>query len=56
MVIALAVDLGASGGKAFTGRFDGRQLEVHEIYRFPPTTPFVSPAASIGTSCACYMS
>ena len=31
----LAVDLGASGGKAFAGRFDGRRLEVHEIYRFP---------------------
>ena len=32
---ALAVDLGASGGKAFAGRFNGRRLEVHEIYRFP---------------------
>jgi rhamnulokinase len=35
MVIALAVDLGASGGKAFACRFDGRRLEVREIYRFP---------------------
>ena len=34
MMIALAVDLGASGGKAFRP-FDGRQLEVREIYRFP---------------------
>lgn len=32
---AIAIDLGASGGKAFAGRFDGRQLKVDEIYRFP---------------------
>ena len=32
---AIAIDLGASGGKVFVGRFDGRQLEVYEIYRFP---------------------
>ena len=32
---SLAVDLGASGGKAVVGRFDGRRLQVHEIYRFP---------------------
>jgi rhamnulokinase len=34
-VNAIAIDLGASGGKAFAGRFDGGRLEVHEIYRFP---------------------
>ena len=34
-MIALAVDLGASGGKVFSGRLDDQRLEVREIYRFP---------------------
>ncbi|MCD6031951.1 MAG: yulC [Thermomicrobiales bacterium] len=33
-MIALAFDLGASGGKAVAGRFDGRRLHLHEIHRF----------------------
>lgn len=32
---ALAVDLGASGGKIFAGRFDGERLSVREVHRFP---------------------
>jgi len=31
---ALALDLGASGGKLLSGSFDGRKLEVKEIHRF----------------------
>src|ERR671921_807743 len=33
-MIALAFDLGASGGKAVAGRFDGRCLHVQEVHRF----------------------
>ena len=33
-MIALAFDLGGSGGKAVAGRFDGRRLHVQEIHRF----------------------
>ena len=33
-MIALAFDLGASGGKAVAGRFDGRRLHVQEVHRF----------------------
>jgi rhamnulokinase len=33
-MISLAFDLGASGGKAVAGRFDGQRLHVHEIHRF----------------------
>ncbi|MFM9010843.1 MAG: rhamnulokinase family protein [Planctomycetota bacterium] len=32
--VALAVDLGASGGRVVAGSFDGRQLELEEIHRF----------------------
>ena len=32
--IALAVDLGASGGRIVSGAFDGRLLELEEIHRF----------------------
>jgi rhamnulokinase len=32
---ALAVDLGASGGKIFAGSFDGDRLSVREVHRFP---------------------
>ena len=32
---ALALDLGASGGKIFLGNFDGRKIAVKEIHRFP---------------------
>ncbi|MEY3204204.1 MAG: Rhamnulokinase, partial [Planctomycetota bacterium] len=32
--IALAVDLGASGGRVVAGSFDGRLLELEEIHRF----------------------
>jgi sugar (pentulose or hexulose) kinase len=31
---ALALDLGASGGKLLSGSFDGKKLEVKEIHRF----------------------
>ena len=31
---ALALDLGASGGKFLSGSFDGRKLEVREVHRF----------------------
>ena len=31
---ALALDLGASGGKLLSGSFDGRKLEIKEIHRF----------------------
>ncbi len=32
--VALAVDLGASGGRVVAGGFDGRLLELEEIHRF----------------------
>jgi rhamnulokinase len=32
--VALAVDLGASGGRVVAGAFDGRLLELEEIHRF----------------------
>lgn len=32
--VALAVDLGASGGRVVSGVFDGRLLELEEIHRF----------------------
>ncbi len=32
---ALALDLGGSGGKMFSGQFDGRKITVAEIHRFP---------------------
>ncbi|MFM8704568.1 MAG: hypothetical protein ACKOHG_12035 [Planctomycetia bacterium] len=32
--VALAVDLGASGGRVVSGAFDGRLLELQEIHRF----------------------
>lgn len=31
---ALALDLGASGGKLLSGSYDGRKLKVREIHRF----------------------
>jgi rhamnulokinase len=30
----IAVDLGASGGRVLTGRFDGERLEIDELHRF----------------------
>ena len=32
--VALAVDLGASGGRVVAGAFDGRRLELEELHRF----------------------
>ena len=32
--VALAVDLGASGGRVLSGAFDGRILELEELHRF----------------------
>ena len=32
--VALAVDLGASGGRVVSGSFDGRLIELEEIHRF----------------------
>jgi sugar (pentulose or hexulose) kinase len=31
----VAIDLGASSGRAVIGRFDGSHLELEEIHRFP---------------------
>ena len=31
----LALDLGASGGRAIIGRFDGERLALEEVHRFP---------------------
>lgn len=31
----LALDLGASGGRAIVGRFDGERLALEEVHRFP---------------------
>lgn len=31
----LAIDLGASGGKGFIGKFDGEKITLDEIHRFP---------------------
>ena len=33
-MIALAIDLGASSGKAVAGRFDGERLRVEDVHRF----------------------
>lgn len=33
-MVALAIDLGASGGKAVAGEFDGRRLAVRQVCRF----------------------
>ena len=33
-MVALAIDLGASSGRAVAGQFDGKRLDVREIYRF----------------------
>ncbi|MBE6541719.1 MAG: rhamnulokinase, partial [Ruminococcaceae bacterium] len=30
----LAIDLGASGGKGFIGKFDGEKITLDEIHRF----------------------
>lgn len=35
MVTMIAVDLGAQSGRVALGRFDGEQLEVAEVHRFP---------------------
>lgn len=34
----LAIDLGASSGRAVIGEYDGKRLEMHEIHRFPNDT------------------
>jgi rhamnulokinase len=31
---AIALDLGGSGGKIFSGRFDGKKIALKEIHRF----------------------
>ncbi|MEZ6121064.1 MAG: rhamnulokinase family protein [Pirellulaceae bacterium] len=33
--VYLAVDLGASSGRVLAGEFDGSQLQLHEVHRFP---------------------
>lgn len=34
-MVALAIDLGASGGKVVAGRLDGERLVTREVHRFP---------------------
>ena len=34
-VRALALDFGASGGRAIVGEFDGERVELKEVHRFP---------------------
>ena len=38
----LAVDIGAESGRVMAVEFDGRQLEIEEIYRFPNTPVYVN--------------
>lgn len=41
----LALDLGASSGRAMLGRFDGRCMEMEEVHRFP--TPLLEEGARL---------
>ena len=34
-VTVLALDLGATSGRAILGRLAGAKLEIHEVHRFP---------------------
>lgn len=34
-IVSLAVDFGASSGRVILSRFDGRKVELEEVYRFP---------------------
>ncbi|WP_343406576.1 hypothetical protein [Candidatus Amarolinea dominans] len=45
----LALDLGASGGRAIVGRFDGERLTLVELHRFA-NGPVQLPRADGGTS------
>ena len=45
----LALDLGASGGRAIIGRFDGERLALEEVHRFP-NGPVCLPGAG-GATC-----
>jgi rhamnulokinase len=45
----LAFDLGASGGRAIIGRFDGERLALIEVYRFP-NDPVMLPRRDGGVS------
>jgi len=47
--VALAVDLGASGGRVVAGLFDGRLLELEELHRFE-NGPVASAGGSSGIS------
>ncbi len=38
----LAFDLGAESGRAVVGRFDGKQLSLHEAHRFPNRSVWVA--------------
>ena len=53
----LALDLGASGGRAIIGRFDGERLALEEVHRFangPVHIPSMRAAtACTGTRCGC---
>ena len=35
MVSCIAIDLGASSGRVILSKFDGKRIELEEIYRFP---------------------
>ena len=52
----LALDLGASGGRAIIGRFDGERLALEEVHRFvngPVHIPSAAATACTGTRCGC---
>ncbi len=35
MLTSIAIDIGASGGRVILGQFDGKQIKIEELYRFP---------------------
>jgi rhamnulokinase len=44
----LALDLGASGGRAIAGRFDGERLALEEVHRFPNGPVALPRGAGVG--------
>jgi len=35
ILMSIAIDIGASGGRVILGQFDGSQIKIKELYRFP---------------------